>query len=430
MSQFVATTSLSDMRALGSQADRSLYRVEGILERAFKGRLSFSLADPIPRKDGAGIDWYTESDELLTKLTALPQDTAEFHRRKLAADMTDIRKLADAYKARKEPSWLAMAAALKSAMTYPGDGNVWIAGDASSASSKAIITGWGYEAYVPQSGVSRIVGRVPTTDSAVRVVFADAADSLAEQAKPVSNRNREIQPWTMGWLLPFLLWVLVIGLALAIGWRLIPACGIRIPFAGQIIYGFGDGANCRQNPNPILTSTTATSQSLQAQAKELGTKLRKFVQTCVANHSESDAAKKTAQEALERTGIAQNDDETTITLIWHNRNDIDIQALCPDGNLARVANDACGGHVDHDDNGSGSGPSPLVDNPVEHLTWKTADMMPGRYKVLVRHYSNSSQDADTDYTAVLQRGNEYRRASGRSRYGSQQAVEVMSFDVP
>jgi hypothetical protein len=143
-----------------------------------------------------------------------------------------------------------------------------------------------------------------------------------------------------------------------------------------------------------------------------------------------DAAKQAAQTALAKTGISQNDKETTVTLIWHNENDLNIQVKCPKGKLVKINKPGCGAHVDFDDNGSGSGGYNLVKKPVEHLTWGSATMSRGRYTLYVEHFNNPAETAgdDTDFTVVFQQGATYKELKGRSRY--LERVQVMTFDVP
>lgn len=443
MSQLISTTAMSGMRAIGAHADRSLVRVQSLLDREFKGGLSFALADPVPRHDGAGIDWYVETEEKLTRLTNLDSDPASIHRQRLRDDFARLAEKAAEYETRKETVWISTASALRSAATYPGEDYVWVAGDPSSPLSKVVITGWGYEAYTPTHGVSGIVARMQTAS-----IGADASNGTDERspaAEPdlppheprfrTGQKPSSGQHWH-GFLLPLVLWLLAISLALAIGWRLIPACGVRLP-GGVEIYGFGGGEFCRRLGDPAFDAGKAQNKAQTTALASLERKLREFIATCAptpaapaADELASDAARNTAKEALEEIGIRQNLDETTLTLIWHSKNDLDIQAICPDGQLVKVGEPLCRGKVDHDDNGSASGSSPLIDDPVEHLTWKTTDMMPGTYKVLVRHYQNPSRLVPSEFSVILQRGDVYEEVKGRSTYQDLKPMEIMQFEVP
>jgi len=440
MSQLVATTAMSGMRAVGSHADRSLFRVQSLLDREFGDGLTFTLADPVPRRDGAGIDWYTETEEKLTRLTTVDPDLAALHRQRLRRELADIAEKAAEYETRNEAVWISTASALRSAASHPGDNYVWIAGDPSSLRPKMIITGWGYEIYVPTHGVSGIVAPIQDVDFGQKAAVDNTpgdGPELAPSEPPIRLRRRP--SWgtaRLGLLLPLLLWLLAISLALAIGWRLIPACGIRLPGGGEI-YGFGGGEFCKQLGNPAFDAGKAQNRGLKTELAGLEQKLRDFIATCTPTpdppseeQQASDAARDAAKEALDEKGIKQNSDETTLTLIWHTKNDLDIQAICPNGDVVRIREAMCNGKVDFDDNGSGSGPAPLIDDPVEHLTWKTANMMPGTYKVLVVHFGNSSRSVPSDFTAILQQGDVYKEAKGRSIYKDAEPMEVMQFEVP
>ena len=61
-------------------------------------------------------------------------------------------------------------------------------------------------------------------------------------------------------------------------------------------------------------------------------------------------------------------EELTVTLIWNDASDLDLQVICPDGGRAGVAARGCGGGVlDVDANGYGSGGLRMMDRPVENV---------------------------------------------------------------
>jgi hypothetical protein len=433
---------MSGIRAVGSHADRSLFRVQSLLDREFKGRLSFSLADSVPRKDGAGIDWYTETEEKLTRLTSLNPERAAIHRSRLYHDLERIRAAASGYEARKDAIWISTAAALRNAVSFPSEDYIWIVGDSAAPAAPLVITGWGYEGYTPPHGVSGIVGRMPTNAAIVQTPQtpqtpnegtrgSDGAQATMPRGQVQPGRKGG--PWNWPWLglmLPLMLWLLAISLALTTALWLLPACGIRLP-GGVEVYGFGQGTYCRQLKNVALGAVQIQNVALVAERETLKSMVKDRARTCTPppQLSASNEAKNTAKEALERLGIEQHDDETTVTLIWHNKNDLDIQTRCPDGTIVNVLQPVCGGIVDHDDNGSGSGQSPLTDTPVEHLTWKTSAMMPGQYKILVNHFNIQSQQDDSDFTAILQQGTIYKEIKGTAKFKARKPVEVMQFEV-
>ncbi|MBY3432763.1 hypothetical protein HFN89_01055 [Rhizobium laguerreae] len=354
------------------------------------------LAEPVVQENGAGIDWYVEIDDQITQLTNLSSDVADYHRRRLQLDIDRIREAADAYETRGGSSGRIHANTLRVATTFPGEDCIWIAGDISSPTAPIIITGWGYEAYKAERGISEITkyAALPRTETAV--------------VQPVTNDYPgEKTSVAMAWRWP-LLGLLGLALLLASGFLLIPDCGLRMP-GGSVLYGWRGENHC---------------------VAEAPTDIPIAIPRDVANEPPKDVARDFAQTALKKTGITQNDGETTVTLVWSNMNDLDIQARCPDGTLVKISASVCGAHVDYDDNGTGSGAYHLVKNPVEHLTWGSARMAKGKYTLYVEHYDNPASTArnETDFTVVLQRGTHYKEVKGRSKYSRR--VEVTSFDVP
>jgi hypothetical protein len=45
------------MRPVGSPAERTLPRLLAVLEREFPEGVGLTLAEPVHRRDGAGVDW-------------------------------------------------------------------------------------------------------------------------------------------------------------------------------------------------------------------------------------------------------------------------------------------------------------------------------------------------------------------------------------
>lgn len=78
-------------------------------------------------------------------------------------------------------------------------------------------------------------------------------------------------------------------------------------------------------------------------------------------------------------------EELTVTLIWDDASDLDLQVTCPDGGKAGVAapSPGCGGGVlDVDANGYGSGGLRMMDRPVENIRFGSS-APPGSYGIRV-----------------------------------------------
>jgi hypothetical protein len=400
MSQLVVTTKQTGVRHIGARADRSVFRIQRLLEKEFDGNSCFVLAEPVVHHSGTGIDWYVETDDHVIPLAKLHPDVANYHRHRLQLDIERIRKAADAYEARNDEAGRSFANTLRVATTFPGNHSIWIAGDSSSPTAPIIVTEWGYEAHAEERGVSQISthSAFPNIDT-----IASRQDLITEiQDTSSSVRGARHRLWPL-LLLPLL------ALGLAIGFLLIPDCGLRMPW-GSVVHGWQGGTDCVVKKTVIAAKTVVPPPPVAQSAPE-------------------DPAKKAAQSALKKTGIVQKANETAVTLIWHNRNDLDIQAHCPDDTTVAINKPYCGAYVDYDDNGSGSGTHRLVDDPVEHLTWGKSKMIKGRYTLIVEHFPNEASTADkvTEFTVIFQQGTTYKQVKGWSRPFTK--VEVLNFDV-
>ena len=76
-------------------------------------------------------------------------------------------------------------------------------------------------------------------------------------------------------------------------------------------------------------------------------------------------------------------EELTVTLIWDDASDLDLQVICPGGGRAGVAARGCGGGVlDVDANGSSTGGLRMMDRPVENVRF--GDSAPrGSYRIRI-----------------------------------------------
>ena len=85
-------------------------------------------------------------------------------------------------------------------------------------------------------------------------------------------------------------------------------------------------------------------------------------------------------------------EELTVTLIWDDESDLDLQVHCPDGGVAGVLSSGivseCGGGIlDVDANGFGTGGLQMMDRPVENIRFGSS-AAPGYYQIQVRISAN------------------------------------------
>ncbi|NJN45395.1 MAG: hypothetical protein HC808_01660 [Candidatus Competibacteraceae bacterium] len=82
--------------------------------------------------------------------------------------------------------------------------------------------------------------------------------------------------------------------------------------------------------------------------------------------------------------------EITVTLLWNNRNDLDLVVICPNGErLYYNTPTVCGGALDVDRNAG----KQLMDRPVENIHWPQGQAAAGTYRVAVKYYARKDGNA-------------------------------------
>jgi hypothetical protein len=100
--------------------------------------------------------------------------------------------------------------------------------------------------------------------------------------------------------------------------------------------------------------------------------------------------------------------QVQVSLIWDNKNDLDLSVVCPSGERISFDNklSACGGQLDIDMN-----ESPTSEQPVENIFWAAGVAPKGEYKVIIEHFEQHAEEDLTPYRALVDDGNgpkEYR----------------------
>lgn len=431
MSQFITTSPLLNMRPVGTAAERSLPRLEAILQREFKGRISLRLAEPVARRDGAGIDWYVDDDDPLTQLVGLPDDLSAYYRNRLKAEIATISAAAADYEARNDPAAKATASALRNSICYPGDDNVWVQGDAPSGKATIVLTAWGYEPQSSQLTGSHIIHKRER-------IFPDSAQVLIDQnhaAEEPGPTNAAASPQRRNWtgVLTNVLWGLAVVLPFFIGWMLLPACGLRVPFTDRYIYGWGDGAFCRQLPNPQMEAGRLQVAELTAELGTLSSEVRaKIFQCAIASRTATPAPQD--EQLIQAEGLDVDPNETSVSLTWNNTNDLDLYLVCPDGQSVPLEGARCGFRHQIDKNAGPGGP-PLVSDPVEYIRWENGELQPGTYRVEVIYFKNNPPSpVETDFTVALRRNGTKRefpgKTSARVPGSNKERISITEFTVP
>ena len=175
--------------------------------------------------------------------------------------------------------------------------------------------------------------------------------------------------------------IALVGLATAIGAALLPACGIGTG-------GFSVLRSLNACPEPPLAGPVRLDREME-RAEVLQDRIarleRKLAGLPACAAVQVAAAPQLAPPAtvprlrpetepsseFDRRVRAEGGDvseELTVTLIWNDPSDLDLQLTCPGGGTAGVAGSGCGGGVlDVDANGYSTGGLRMLDRPVENV---------------------------------------------------------------
>lgn len=106
------------------------------------------------------------------------------------------------------------------------------------------------------------------------------------------------------------------------------------------------------------------------------------------------------QKEIDRRRVAAGgkSGQVHVSLVWANRNDLDLHVIAPSGERIYFSNKTskCGGKLDVDMNVSGE-----TTTPVENVFWPNGKAPLGRYKVYVRNYRAHTRDESTPYKVAV-----------------------------
>ena len=136
------------------------------------------------------------------------------------------------------------------------------------------------------------------------------------------------------------------------------------------------------------------------------------------------------KQRVEGAGGRYENVDIRATLIWENRNDLDIHVITPNREHVYYGSKqaSCGGFLDVDMNVSGE-----TTTPVENIRWVKGKGRSGRYKVYVQNYRfHESNRASTAFEVELEVNGELRKMDGtvshRGEVGDSSNVTVFEFD--
>ena len=178
-------------------------------------------------------------------------------------------------------------------------------------------------------------------------------------------------------------------LALVVAFLLLPACGLR-PLAGWL-------ETCPPAPDAVLAALEEEAERTAVLRDRIAQREREIARlpACppqpaapLAQPPEMQAQLEPPpepsefNERLEASG-GEVSEELTVTLIWDDASDLDLEMHCPGGGTAGIGGTGCGGGVlDIDANGYGTGGLRMMAKPVENIRFG-ANAPEGEYRIRI-----------------------------------------------
>jgi Ca-activated chloride channel family protein len=126
-------------------------------------------------------------------------------------------------------------------------------------------------------------------------------------------------------------------------------------------------------------------------------------------------------------GAGAQSGDIRVSLLWNNRNDLDIHVVTPRGEEIFYGHkqDAAGGFLDVDMNVAGE-----TSKPVENIFWAQGRAPQGKYRVFVQNFDyHENERGPTEFQVEIKNGSEYSHFTGSiSGTGKGSDTEVCVFD--
>lgn len=352
------------------------------------------LAEPVPDPARGLTHWHIVAVEDPKPLHALSAPEREKTLASFRVLQERIRAYADRLSAAGGETNLRLALGLRIAVDLDeGVAQLW------SVAGAPLLTGWGRRRAGEAAAAATIV-------SAISVADASGARSRGRSFVPGWTRTAVLtDDKARSALLSLLPWLLFWILVAAIGYRLLPACGM------SWVSGL----------NYCVAPTDAALEALRRRNEALRDGIfqaeKQIAETCAGGAAASPSTLETRQRA-EAAHLQHGRFE--VTLAWEGRRDLDLIVYCPSGRLYYSARGACGGELDHDAN---STPESAVDHPLEHATW-AQDPPTGEYRIVVSYFDHSEPVQPVPFTVLVRSGDDEKTYTGVAReYGKE--IEVV-----
>ena len=209
------TTQLRGLHAAGRAADLQHALISALLARHIGPEYAGLFAE-FEVGDSGTRDWFVEALPAPVLVASLPEDDQRAIRARADQMVASVRALADRIESQGAQG-RNVARVLRDATVYPPD-DLWLYRGA------PLILNWGYHRVEPESrGAATIYEPIhpPSEPEPARPAREAAADGVAALAPPKRT----------GPMAAALLWLLFVLIVARLYGELLPACGIKLPFA-------------------------------------------------------------------------------------------------------------------------------------------------------------------------------------------------------
>ena len=381
---FLNSGSLAGLREAGSSG-RPLYalypQLRVVLENELGADFALLFAEPVVAEQGNRIDWYTQGTGEAVALASLPASERSAMYARLLTAYEQLEALADRYSAAGEAGKAQLGNALKAALTPPADRNIFL------VNGRPVVSFWGFfqdrdwgaprdlagwrercRQQLP-SGPSAAPGPAPAVSAPLA-----AAESAVAPAFPLQPADR-----TLFVVVGSIFFWSVFGLALLLA--------LLAVLFGRSLTG-ADTTVEAGSPPPSADAALAQARdegaNLRARLDRLRLEFAERRGQCAAGPPAAPRPEERREFEQRLAEAGAQSGEITATLLWNNRNDLDLVITCPDGTLLYYGNlTACGGQLDVDRNAGET----LTREPVENIFWPGGQAPAGVYKVAVKYYA-------------------------------------------
>ena len=374
----IATTRQQDMQPLavaGQTTIEAWLTLQTLLARELGPAHAALLAEPVLNPALGEVDWYADAPAPVRALQALPPAEQEALRAEAGRLVADIRALAGRLGASRAEGdrflaeMLALALPPINADGLPEllPGELYAAPAAAAPGLQPVLVAWGHSRMAGR-GAARVLTGVKAASPGVMAI-------LPPPASPYAAAPR--RTWLWGAMAASLL---------------APALATLLLWQDPFGWFRPDVAACRIEPGQLdlaraLQDETAQEGVLRAELSRLLADAGQRRLMCPPVQPPLQAAlpapprPPSADEDRARRRGAQGG-KMQVILAWDDRNDLDLQIICPDGSgINYIRRRACGGTLDVDANGD---VNTLTDTPVENIYFE--DPQPGAYRIIVDPY--------------------------------------------